>query len=81
MCVIPPTFFPGRRHFELKIFRMTCLQCGFEKKYELKKDYIKFRPSDSSNDDDPELVDELPKVCPKCGAKLRKERIPIKMRF
>lgn len=58
---------------------MTCPNCGFDRQYELAKDHTVVRNPDCDHSDDPEIVEELPKVCPRCGAGLTKEKIPVRI--
>ena len=60
---------------------MTCPNCGFDKQYELAKDYTVIRNPDCDHSNDPEIVKELPKVCPKCGGRLKKRRIKVFLRY
>ena len=77
MPIRPP--FPFNKIKKPLYYRMTCPNCGFDKQYELAKDYTVWRNPDCDHSNDPEIVKELPKVCPKCGAKLKKEEIPVKI--
>ena len=78
MPAIPP--FPFRRMKTPVFYRMTCPNCGFERLYELENDHTVYNndPEDGRSRD-PELVKELPEVCPECGAKLKKEEIPVRI--
>jgi len=59
-----------------EFYLVKCKSCDFH------QDYIVGNfcaiPNDSPDEqvDVPEHVDELPKVCPKCGGKLEKKKIP-----
>lgn len=75
----PARFFPFRRASGPEFYRMTCPECGFARTCELERDRETVRDSDGGRRDDPEIVAELPAVCPKCGAKLRKEKIPVRI--
>ena len=77
MPIRPP--FPFGKTKKPLYYRMTCPKCGFEKIYELAKDYTVWQNPDCDHSNDPEIVEELPKVCPKCGAKLKKEEIPVRI--
>ncbi len=78
MPVCPPWFFM-RRNSGPEFYRMTCTKCDFDKQYELARNYTIIHAPDCDETDSPEVVDELPKVCPQCGAKLKKEKLPIKI--
>lgn len=75
MPILPP--FPFRKRKKPVYYRMTCPNCGFDRQYELAKTYAVIRNPDCDHSNDPEIVEELPKVCPKCGAELKKEEIPV----
>ena len=77
MPIRPP--FPFGKKKKPLYCRMICPKCGFEKTYELAKDYTVWQNPECDHSNDPEIVEELPKVCPKCGAKLKKEEIPVKI--
>ena len=77
MPILPP--FPFRKMKKPLYYRMACPNCGFDKQYELAKDYTVYNNPDCDHSNDPEIVKELPKVCPKCGGKLKKEEIPVKI--
>lgn len=78
MPIHSPWFFL-KRNSGPEFYHINCTKCDFEKEYELARDYTIIHDSDSNETDSPEVVDELPKVCPKCGAKLKKEKIPIRI--
>lgn len=78
MPIRPPWFFL-KRNSGPAFYHMTCTKCDFEKEYELARDYTVVHNPDCDETDSPEVVEELPKVCPKCGAKLKKEKIPVKI--
>lgn len=77
MPIRPPCFF--RRNSGPEFYRMTCTECDFDKQYELARDYTIIHDPDSDETDSPEVVDALPKACPKCGARLKKKKIPVKI--
>lgn len=77
---IPPLPFPfRRRNIGPEFYRMSCPACGFEREYELARNYEVVRNPDCDRADDPEIVEELPERCPKCGAPLKKEKIPVRI--
>ena len=78
MPVRPPWFF-RKCNSGPEFYRMTCTKCDFDKQYELARDYTIIHDPDSDETDSPEVVDALPKACPKCGARLKKEKIPIRI--
>ncbi len=68
-------FPPFRKNTDPEFFRMTCPKCGFDKKYELTKDYTGI-PGADNEDSDYEITGKLPEVCPRCGAGLNREKLP-----
>lgn len=79
MAIIPP--FPFGRKKGPVFYRMSCPGCGFHKLYELEKESTVYHDPENGPSGNPEVVKELPKVCPQCGAKLKKETIPIKIYY
>ena len=77
MPILPP--FPFRKMKKPLYYRMSCSKCGFDKQYELAKDYTVYNNPDCDHSNDPEIVEELPEVCPKCGSKLEREEIPVRI--
>ena len=77
MPFLPP--FPFGRKKGPVLYRMSCPKCGFSKLFELEKESTVYHDPGNGPSGDPEVVKELPKVCPQCGAKLEKETIPIKI--
>lgn len=75
-----PPFFPFRRRGP-EFYRMTCPKCGFSREYHLAKDVTVIRNPDCDHSDDPEIVEKLPGVCPKCGARLKKKKLPVIIRY
>ncbi len=73
-----PWFF-RKRNPGPEFYRMTCAKCDFDKKYELAKDCAVVRNPENDAPEMIEIVEELPKVCPHCGAKLKKEKLPVKI--
>lgn len=78
MPIRPPWFF-GKRNAEPEFYHISCTECDFDKQYELARDYTIVHNQDCDRSNSPEIVEELPKVCPKCGAKLTKEKLPVKI--
>ena len=78
MPILPP--FPFGRKKGPAFYRMSCPKCGFSKLFELEKESTVYHDPGNGPSGDPEVVKELPKVCPQCGAKLEKETIPVKIR-
>ena len=60
-------------------YRMTCPACGFDETYELAKGYRVCNDPACDHTDDPAVVEALPAVCPKCGGRLKKEKLPIRI--
>ena len=77
MPIIPPL--PFGRKKDPVLYRMSCPGCGFHKLYELEKESTVCHDPENGPSGAPEVVKELPKICPKCGAKLKKETIPVKI--
>ena len=77
MPIRPPWFL--RRNSGPEFYHMTCTKCNFAKQYELARDYTVIHDPNYDETDSPEVVDALPKLCPKCGARLKKEKIPIRI--
>ena len=75
---IPPVVFPFRRPSGPEFYRMTCPECGFVRTYEPERNCETVRNPDPDRRDDPVLVTDLPAACPNCGAKLHKEKIPVR---
>ncbi|MBQ7652373.1 MAG: hypothetical protein IJS15_15545 [Victivallales bacterium] len=70
---LPPRFPFGRRPSPFYI--CECPKCGFQQSYELGDPDSVI----SIGDEDPEsikTVEEIPAVCPKCGAKWKKKQLP-----
>jgi len=69
-----PPFFPfGRR--PSPFYHCQCPNCGFQEGYEL---------GTPVEDDDPDglkIVEKIPDVCPKCGAKWKKTHMPDLRKF
>ena len=78
MPIRPPWFFM-RRNSAPEICRLTCAKCGFDHQYELARNCTVLHDPEGDDPDTPEVVDALPKACPKCGARLKKEKIPIRI--
>ena len=72
----------GTQKLEPQIYRVTCTKCNNSEKLELENDSIRaWRNPDVDHSQDPRVVSELPELCPACGAKLKRERIPVKLRY
>ena len=78
MLMRPPWFF-RKLNKAPKFYHLSCTQCDFAKEYELENGSVVVRNPDCDNPDTPEVVEKLPKVCPNCGAKLDKEKIPVQI--
>ena len=62
----------------VKIYRLSCAGCGYERMIELKNpDFEVMYTASGSEKSEFELVDEMPKRCPQCGRRLKKIRIPV----
>ena len=77
MPILP--LFPFRRRKKPVIYRMTCPKCGFDKEYELEKEDTIYNRAGNGSSGDPEIVKELPAICPNCGTKLKKTVIPLRI--
>lgn len=78
---IKPPWFLRKRNPGPEYYRMTCTQCDFDREYELAKNYVVLRNPDCDHSNDPEIVEELPSVCPKCGAELKKKKLLVMIRY
>jgi len=79
MNLLPPIFPFRRRMKGPEFFRLTCEACGFDRQYELAKNYTVYHNPECDHSAEPEVVEELPAVCPKCGGALKKERLPVRI--
>ena len=77
-----PLFWFMRKHIEPKIFRVYCPKCDYEETLEIESPNVFVHENtDCDHSNVPRMVAELPKICPKCGAKLKKEKIPVMLRY
>ena len=71
-----------RKRIEPNIFRVFCPKCEYEETLEIgSQDVVVHENPDCDHSNAPRMVAELPKACPKCGAKLKKEKIPVIIRY
>ena len=59
----------------IKFYASTCPKCGFHEIYQV-SDYETIEIDADGTSTDSNCVKTLPKVCPKCGAKLNSKRMP-----
>ncbi len=71
-----------KQDLEPQIYRVTCTKCNYSEKLELENDLMRVLSNpDVDHSQDPRVVSELPALCPACAAKLKRERIPVKLRY
>jgi ssDNA-binding Zn-finger/Zn-ribbon topoisomerase 1 len=71
-----------KRELEPKIYQVTCTKCNYTEKLELENEAVHvWNNPEVDHSQDPRAVSKLPELCPTCGAKLKKERIPVKLRY
>lgn len=71
-----------KQGYEPQIYRLSCTKCDFSEKFELdNKDVQVWRNPEVDHSQEPRPVAELPELCPACGAKLKRERVPVKLRY
>ena len=77
MPILPPWSFGKSKG--PAFYRMTCPACGFDRTYELAKRDTVCNDPENAPSSAPEIVETLPAVCPKCGGRLKKEKIPVQI--
>ena len=71
-----------RKALEPKIYLMSCGNCDFSEQFELENKSLQVcHNPELDHSQEPQMLAELPKLCPKCGAKLKKTRVPVKIRY
>ncbi|MBQ4107712.1 MAG: hypothetical protein IJC73_09090 [Lentisphaeria bacterium] len=70
-----------RKKNEPQFYLLTCPKCGFKKMYEQGNYEVVVCDPDCAPSSSPEVVEKLPTACPACGAKLKKENLPIKINY
>lgn len=60
-----------------EFYRMSCTKCGWEDAFELEPCETITIALPGTPPDRWHHVTELPRRCPKCGARLKKEKLPI----
>ena len=71
-----------RKKLEPQIYRVFCTKCAYAEKVELENAVVTvWRNPDFDHSQSARPVSELPTLCPKCAAKLKKERIPVKLQY
>ncbi len=78
MPIRPPCFL-RKRNPGPEYYQMTCTKCDFDRKYELARNYTVIGNPEEKDSEMYEIVEKLPEVCPKCGAKLKKEKLPVRI--
>ena len=64
----------GRGKSPVEFYRCECPKCGFSQDYEVTLGtVIQIEPPEP---DDPVMVSQLPRECPKCGVKWRNRKLP-----
>lgn len=79
-------FFPFprgmRKKMEPQIYRVYCPKCNYAEKVELENPAVGvWRNPDFDHSQAARPVSELPTLCPECCTKLKKERLPVKLRY
>lgn len=62
-----------------EFYAMSCPKCGWEETLELTPCEMDVITLDGEAPKGPQSVTELPKRCPECGARLKKEKLPIRV--
>lgn len=71
-----------KKQLEPKIYRMTCSKCDYAEDLAIKNPNMEtIRNPDCEHSHELREVDTLPTVCPKCGAKLQKIKISVKINY
>ncbi len=70
-----------RKRVEPKIYHLECTKCGYAEDVEISAPDAVVAYHDPDTPPEPRQVDELPLVCPKCGGKLKKTKIPVMLRY
>ena len=60
-----------------EFYEMSCPQCGRKETFELSPCEMDVIALDDNAPKGPRIVTELPKRCPKCGAGLKRKKLPI----
>ena len=60
-----------------EFYAMSCPKCGWAEALELNPCEVDVITLDGEPPKGPRTVTELPKRCPKCGARLNKQKLPI----
>ena len=62
-----------------EFYAMSCPKCGWQETLELSNCEMDVITLDGEAPKGPRSVTELPKRCPECGARLKKEKLPIRV--
>jgi predicted nucleic-acid-binding Zn-ribbon protein len=62
-----------------EFYAMSCPKCGWEETLELDPCEMDVITLDGEAPKGPRSVTELPNRCPECGARLKKEKLPIRV--
>ena len=60
-----------------EFYAMSCPKCGWKETLELDPCEMEVITLDGALPSGPRSVTELPKTCPECGARLKKEKLPV----
>lgn len=60
-----------------EFYEMSCPKCGWKENFELSNCDPEVITLDGEAPRGPTIVSELPKKCPKCGARLTRKKLPI----
>ena len=62
-----------------EFYAMSCPKCGWKETLELDPCEMTTITLDDAPPTGPRSVTELPKNCPECGARLKKEKLPVRI--
>lgn len=68
---------PGGPEF----FQMHCRECGWNKKYEVFAGTVVYSPGSKPTSTVVKTKKDLPALCPECGSKVRKHKLPSFIRY
>ncbi len=69
----------NRRNIEPKIYSVRCSKCDYLEDFELSNCDVDIAINDEAHNILPKIVNSIPTNCPKCQAKLKKTKIPVKI--
>lgn len=71
-----------RKRIEPKLYFLKCVKCNYEENVGIGISDISdtYNVADETSPE-PHRISVLPKVCPKCGGKLKKNKIPVIIQY